>query len=36
MGGLKIHCAADDLTGIARRAFEQHIDRLANRSPIEG
>ena len=36
MRGLQIGGAADDLAGIARRALEQHIDRCANRSLVEG
>src|SRR5687768_7551008 len=30
MRGLQVRGAADDLAGIARRAFEQHIDSVAN------
>src|SRR5262249_39392456 len=36
VGGLKISRAADDLAGIARRAFEQHIDGVANHGLVEG
>src|SRR5207248_11770907 len=36
MRGLQVSGAADDLAGIARRPLEQHIDRCANRSQIEG
>ena len=36
MRGLQICGAADDLAGIARRAFEQHIDGVANHGLVEG
>ena len=35
MRRLQIGGAADDLAGIARGAFEQHIDGVANRSPLK-
>jgi len=36
MGGLQISGAADDLAGIAGRAFEQHVDGFANHGLVEG
>ena len=36
MRGLQIGGAADDLAGIAGRAFEQHIDGVANHGLVEG
>ena len=36
MRGLQVGGAADDLAGIAGRAFEQHIDGVANHRPVEG
>src|ERR1700752_5137399 len=36
MGGLQIGGAANDLAFLARRPLEQHIDRRANRSQVEG
>src|SRR5262245_14641607 len=33
---LQVRGAADDLAGIAGRAFEQHVDSGANRGPVEG
>ena len=36
MRGLQVCGAADDLAGIARRAFEQHIDGVANHGLVEG
>src|SRR5438093_813738 len=34
--GLEIRGAADDLAGIAGRAFEQHIDGVTNHGLVEG
>ena len=36
MRGLQVSGAADDLAGIARGPFEQHIDDCANRSQVKG
>src|ERR1700733_8933481 len=36
MRRLQVGGAADELAGIAGGSFEQHIDGVANRSPIEG
>ena len=36
MRGLQIGGAANDLTRLARGALEQHIDRPADRRPVEG
>ena len=36
MRGLQVRGAADDLAGIARGAFEQHIDSVANHGLVEG
>jgi len=36
MGGLQIGGAADDLARLASRAIEQHINRPAQRGPVEG
>ena len=36
MRGLQVGGAADDLAGIAGRAFEQHIDGVANHGLVEG
>lgn len=36
MGRLQVSGATDDLAGIARGAFEQHIHSASNRGRVEG